>query len=81
MREKRREIRTVGGVSEMASLAGREERLRTEIRHADDEIRDQKYRRTIEAVGALFDENGAVFEESGDVCDCHEGHERRTEEL
>ena len=47
---------------------------------ADDEVGDRERGWPVQAVGAVFDVEGAVFEEGGYVCDCHEGHEGAAEE-
>lgn len=49
--------------------------------HAGDEVGDHEGGGSVEAVGALLDEESAVLEEGGDVGDGHEGHEGSAKKL
>ena len=61
---------------------GRENKWgRTEVGEPDNEVGEHECGCTVEAVGTLFDECCAIFEEGGNIGHCHEGHECATEEL
>lgn len=53
----------------------------TQIGETNEEVRNREGGSAVEAIGAFFDESGAVFKERWDICDSHEGHECGAKEL